>query len=50
MKLAGVYDQVEAAVGKVLEAENINLKNKGANIWKCAPRNGGENPHRRIRP
>ena len=23
-----VYDQVEAAVGKVLEAENINLKNK----------------------
>lgn len=26
MKLAGVYDQVEAAVGKVLEAENINLK------------------------
>ena len=28
MKLAGVYDQVEAAVGKVLEAENINLKNK----------------------
>lgn len=28
MKLAGVYDQIEAAVGKVLEAENINLKNK----------------------
>ncbi len=28
MKLAGVYDQVEAAVGKVLEAENINLKKK----------------------
>lgn len=26
MKLASVYDQVEAAVGKVLEAENINLK------------------------
>lgn len=26
MKLAGVYDQVEAAAGKVLEAENINLK------------------------
>ena len=28
MKLAGVYDQVEAAVGKVLEEENIKLKNK----------------------
>ena len=28
MKLAGVYDQVEAAVGKVLEAENINLKDE----------------------
>ena len=26
MKLADVYDQVEAAVEKVLEAENINLK------------------------
>ena len=26
MKLADVYDQVEAAVGKVLAAENINLK------------------------
>ena len=50
MKLAGVYDQVEAAVGKVLEAENINLKNKEPIFGKCAPRNGGENPHRRIRP
>ena len=28
MKLAGIYDQVEAAVGKVLEAENINLKDE----------------------
>ena len=28
MKLTEVYDQIEAAVGKVLEAENINLKNE----------------------
>lgn len=27
MKLANVYDQVEAAVEKVLEAQNIDLKN-----------------------
>nr|WP_294665140.1 hypothetical protein [uncultured Blautia sp.] len=28
MKLTGVYDQIETAVGKVLETENINLKNE----------------------
>lgn len=36
MKLAGVYDQVEAAVGKVLEAENINLKIRSQYLEMCS--------------
>ena len=37
MKLTGVYDQVEAAVGKVLETENINLKNEQPVLGNVLP-------------
>ena len=37
MKLAGVYDQVEAAVGKVLKTENINLKNEKSVFENALP-------------
>ena len=49
MKLAGVYDQVEAAVGKVLEAEKFE-RAWGADIGEYTSRSGGKNPHCRIRP
>ena len=37
MKLADVYDQVEAAVGQVLETENINLKNEQPVLGNVLP-------------
>lgn len=37
MKLTGVYDQIETAVGKVLETENINLKNEEPVLGNVLP-------------
>lgn len=37
MKLTGVYDQIETAVGKVMETENINLKNEEPVLGNVLP-------------
>lgn len=43
MKLAKVYDEIENAVGRVLEAENMDIE-KGKNVVRYRRKN----PHSRI--